>query len=60
MSISTCHITLLDANRNTVVESDACSGKLIIANVIPWWPIMSGKKYIAYLYTFHVRIIFLI
>uniref|UniRef100_A0A2H8U010 Beta-glucuronidase n=3 Tax=Melanaphis sacchari TaxID=742174 RepID=A0A2H8U010_9HEMI len=54
-NIIECNITLLDANRNTVVESNTCSGQLIIPNVIPWWPIMSGKKHIAYLYTFQVK-----
>lgn len=51
---SECHIKLLDADRNIVTESNKCSGQLIISNVIPWWPIMSGKKNIAYLYTFQV------
>jgi len=56
-SVSECNITLLDADRNIVVQSNTCSGQLIIPNVIPWWPIMSGKKHIAYLYTFQVPII---
>ncbi|XP_015374488.1 PREDICTED: beta-glucuronidase-like isoform X2 [Diuraphis noxia] len=54
-SVSECNITLLDANRSIVVESNTCSGQLIIPNVIPWWPNMSGKKHIAYLYTFQVK-----
>jgi len=54
---SECHITLLDANRTSVAESHTCSGQLIIPNAIPWWPVMSGKEHIAYLYTFQVSII---
>lgn len=53
-----CGITLLDANRNPVTTSDACSGQLKIPNAILWWPVMSGKKHIAYLYTFEVPNIF--
>lgn len=58
-NVSECYIKLLDADRNIVAESDTCSGQLIISNVIPWWPIMSGKKNIAYLYTFQVLSIIL-
>lgn len=57
---SECYIKLLDADRNTVAESDTCSGQLTIPNVIPWWPIMSGKKNIAYLYTFQVLFIIIV
>lgn len=53
-----CGITLLDANRNPITTSDTCSGQLRIPNAIPWWPFMSGKKHIAYLYTLEVPNIF--
>jgi len=54
---SECHITLLDADRMSVAESRTCSGQLIIPTAILWWPFMSGKSHIAYLYTFQVPII---
>lgn len=51
---SDCHVTILDANRTPVAQSDLCLGQINISNAIPWWPIKSGKQKIAYLYTFQV------
>lgn len=49
-----CHVTIFDADRIDVAQSDSCSGQINIPNAIPWWPVKSGKNNIAYLYTFQV------
>ncbi|XP_050443174.1 beta-glucuronidase-like [Adelges cooleyi] len=50
-----CQVKLLDSNRTMVASSELCFGRLTISNPTPWWPYMSGKRRIAYLYTFEAK-----
>ncbi|XP_050520628.1 beta-glucuronidase-like isoform X2 [Daktulosphaira vitifoliae] len=52
-----CEITLLDSNRTAVASMHTCIGQFSVPNAILWWPFMSGKDQIAYMYTFQVKIV---